>query len=135
MRVVVVGATGNVGTSVLETLASEPRVEEIVAVARRPPERPLPRSTFEPADVTHSDLVPIFRGADAIIHLAWLIQPGRDEALTRLVNVTGSERVFAAAVEAGVSSVLYASSIGAYSAGPKDRLVDESWPTEGVASS
>ncbi len=36
---------------------------------------------------------------------------------------------------AGVPSLVYASSVGAYSAGPKDRLVDESWPTEGISTS
>src|SRR5436305_8330356 len=135
MRVVVVGATGNVGTSLLEALVSEPQVEEIVAVARRSPRRRFPRTGFVAADVTKADLMPVFRGAAAVVHLAWLIQPGRDEALTRRVNVAGSERVFGAAVEAGVPSILYASSIGAYSPGPKDRLVDESWPTEGIRSS
>jgi nucleoside-diphosphate-sugar epimerase len=51
------------------------------------------------------------------------------------VNVTGSHRVFDAAVRAGVASVVYASSVGAYSPGPKDRFVDESWPTNGIESS
>lgn len=101
MRVVVLGATGNVGTSVLEALSSEDQVEEVVAV----------------------------------VHLAWLIQPGRDESLTHRVNVIGSERVFAAAVQSGVPALVYASSVGAYSPGPKDRLVDETWPTEGIRSS
>ena len=31
--------------------------------------------------------------------------------------------------------LVYASSVGAYSPGPKTRLVDESWPTDGIASS
>ena len=70
-----------------------------------------------------------------IVHLAWLIQPGRDESVTSRVNLAGSRRVFAAAVAARVPSVIYASSVGAYSPGPKDRLVDESWPTEGISSS
>jgi len=64
-----------------------------------------------------------------------LIQPGRDEPLTHSVNVAGSERLFRAIVEAKVPSLVYASSVGAYSPGPKDRLVDESWPTEGIATS
>src|SRR6185437_13260051 len=76
MRVVVVGATGNVGTSVLESLAPESRIEEIVAVARRAPGREFPRTRFEPADIASSDLGPILRGADVVVHLAWLIQPG-----------------------------------------------------------
>ena len=70
-----------------------------------------------------------------IVHLAWLIQPGRDESVTSRVNLTGRRRVFAAAVAARVPSVIDASSVGAYSPGPKDRLVDESWPTGGISSS
>ncbi|MBV9198025.1 MAG: NAD-dependent epimerase/dehydratase family protein [Solirubrobacterales bacterium] len=135
MRVVVVGATGNVGTSLLEALAGEAAVQEIVAVARRPLPRAYPRTTFTQADITSSELAPIFRGADAVVHLAWLIQPGRDESVTYAVNVIGSERVFAAAAEARVPALVYASSVGAYSPGPKDRLVDESWPTDGIRSS
>ncbi len=135
MRVVVIGATGNVGTSVLDALAGETAVEEIVAVARRAPERSYPRTRFESADITREDLVPLLRGADAVVHLAWLIQPGRDESTTYRVNVIGSERVFRAVVEAGVPALVYASSVGAYSPGPKDRLVDESWPTEGIETS
>jgi nucleoside-diphosphate-sugar epimerase len=135
MRVLITGATGNVGTSVLEALADEPAVEEIVGLARRCPERSFPRTRFHRADITRDDLTEAFRCVDAVVHLAWLIHPGRDEALTHRVNVTGSERVFAAAVQAGVRTIVYASSVGAYSPGPKDRLVDESWPTEGIATS
>jgi nucleoside-diphosphate-sugar epimerase len=34
-----------------------------------------------------------------------------------------------------VPSLVYASSVGAYSPGPKDRRVDESWPTDGIRTS
>jgi nucleoside-diphosphate-sugar epimerase len=135
MRAVIVGATGNVGTSVLEGLTAEPRVEEIVAVARRLPQRSFPRTQFVQADIASSALEPIFAGADAVVHLAWLIQPGRDESVTYGVNVRGSERLFTAAVTAKVPLLIYASSVGAYSEGPKDAFVDESWPTEGIPSS
>jgi UDP-glucose 4-epimerase len=43
--------------------------------------------------------------------------------------------VMAAVAEAGVPALVYASSVGAYSRGPKDRPVDESWPTGGVPTS
>lgn len=135
MKVVILGATGNVGTSLLEALSDEPRVEEIVAVARREPVKAFPRTRFAQADIASSDLGSIVRGADAVVHLAWLIQPGRDERVTHQVNVVGSERVFAAVAQAGVPTLVYASSVGAYSPGPKDGLVDESWPTDGISSS
>jgi len=135
MRVVVTGASGNVGTSVLQALAGTPQVQEIVGVARRRPQATFARTSFVQADIVADELVPLLRGADAVIHLAWLIQPGRDESVTHAVNVRGSERVFRATVEAGVPALLYASSVGAYSEGPKDRYVDESWPTDGTPSS
>jgi UDP-glucose 4-epimerase len=106
-----------------------------VAVARRAPLREFARTKFVQADVATSNLTGLVRGAQAVVHLAWLIQPGRDERVTHAVNVLGSQRVFAAVAEAGVPSLVYASSVGAYSPGPKDRRVDESWPTEGIASS
>jgi len=135
MRVVVTGATGNVGTSLLRALGEDPAVDEIVGLARRRPELSLPRTRWVTADVARDDLGAHFAGADAVVHLAWLIQPSRDRATTHAVNVGGSRRVFAAAAAAAVPSLVYASSVGAYSPGPKDRRVDESWPTGGIASS
>jgi len=135
MRVVVTGATGNVGTSVLSALSADESVDEIIGIARRLPGLAFPRTRFVSADVARDDLVEAFRGADVVVHLAWLIQPSRDRAETRLVNVEGSRRVFEAAATAGVPSLVHASSVGAYSPGPKDRRVDESWPTEGIPTS
>jgi UDP-glucose 4-epimerase len=135
VRVVVVGASGNVGTSVLDALAGEPAVDSVLGVARRVPELEYPRTDWVRADISSSELAPLFRGADVVIHLAWLIQPGRDEATLRATNVDGSARVFEAVAAAGVPGLVYASSVGAYSPGPKDRRVDESWPTEGIESS
>jgi len=135
MRVVVVGASGNVGTSLLRALADEPGVDSILGLARRIPEAKFPKTEWRQADIAQTALRPYFQGADAVVHLAWLIQPGRDKQTLREVNVDGSARVFAAAAAAGVGTVVYASSIGAYAPGPKDRGVDESWPTTGIRSS
>ena len=135
MRIVVVGATGNVGTSLLASLILDPQIESIVGIARRKPEIQLDKVEWAQADIVHSDLIPLFRGADVVVHLAWLIQPSRDRSVTRSVNQDGSRRVFAATVEAGVPALVYASSVGAYSPGPKEYGVDESWPTDGIPTS
>ncbi|MEU6790942.1 NAD-dependent epimerase/dehydratase family protein [Nonomuraea wenchangensis] len=131
MRVVVVGATGNVGTSLVRALSTDERVTSIVGVARRLPGWRVDRTEWRQADVASADLTRIFDGADAVVHLAWLFQPTRDPATTWRANVLGSMRVFRAAAEAGVQALVHASSVGAYSPGPKDRRVDESWPTHG----
>jgi nucleoside-diphosphate-sugar epimerase len=135
MRVAVTGATGNVGTALLRALAAEDAVSEIVGIARRVPPGGAPKTTWARADVATDDLVPLLRGAACVVHLAWLIQPGRDETVTYATNVTGSARVFEAAARAGVPALVYASSVGAYAPGPKDRGVDESWPATGIETS
>ena len=136
MRVVVFGATGNVGTSLLAALAGEPRVDSVLGVARRRPGMSFPKTTWAEADIASDELVPLLAGADAAVHLAWLIQPSHDARALYRTNVIGSERVFRAVAEAGVPALVYASSVGAYSPGPKDDAgVDESWPTDGIRSS
>jgi nucleoside-diphosphate-sugar epimerase len=135
VRVVVVGATGNVGSSLVRALSADERVESVLGVARRLPRLELPKVAWAAADVTRDALAPIFEGADAVVHLAWLIQPSRDQTTLWRTNVAGSQRVFDAVAEAGVGTLVHASSVGAYSPGPKDRAVDESWPTGGIPSS
>lgn len=135
MRVAVTGATGNVGTSVVQALSADPTIDEIVGIARRAPALSFARTRWVCADVARDDLRAVFDGLDAVIHLAWLIQPSRDRNTTLAVNVNGSRRVFEAAATAGVRTLVHASSVGAYSPGPKDRRVDESWPTKGIPTS
>ncbi|CAN5232289.1 SDR family oxidoreductase [soil metagenome] len=129
------GATGNVGTSVLRSLAAEEKVESILGVARRLPSLAMPKVEWTSADVATDELAPLFRGADAIISLSWLIQPARDLNRLWMVNVEGNSRIMRAVREAGVPAFLYASSVGVYSPGPKDQAVDENWPRNGVSTS
>lgn len=135
MRVVVTGATGNLGTSVLEALSRDPEIDSIVGLARRVPPLVLRDTSFVAADVGKDALAPIFRGADAVIHLAWQLQPSHRPELLEQTNVRGSERVFEASVHAGVPALIYSSSVGAYGGGSKERCVDESWSRDGIASS
>ncbi len=130
-----VGASGNLGTSVLRSLSMESRVESVLGVARRLPNLKVEKVEWAAADVVTDDLVPLLRGADAVVCLAWIIQPSRDLNKQWMINVEGTMRVAYATKGAGVPAFLYASSIGAYSPGPKDRRVDESYPTGGIPTS
>lgn len=133
MRVLVLGATGNVGSALLPQLQDE--VDEIVAVARRVPERRSSPVRWVEADLVSSPLGPLLRDVDTVVHLAWLIQPSRRPERTWEVNVRGTERLLEAVAASDVHTLVYASSVGAYSPGRKDRRVDESWPTNGIATS
>src|SRR5919199_1050126 len=135
MRLVVVGATGNVGTSLLRAVERDAQVESVLGVARRRPDLVVDKTEWAEADVTRDELVALFRGADVVVHLAWAIQPSRDLLSLWRINVEGSARVFRAVADAGVKNLVYASSVGAYSSGPKDQRVNEHYPTNGIPSS
>lgn len=135
MKVAIVGATGNVGSALIRALERDERVREIVGIARRVPDHVPPKVVWKAADVGQDDLVPVLEGADVVVHLAWLIQPEHTPEVLERVNVEGSRRVFEAAAAAGAGTLVYASSIGAYSPGPKSPAVDESHPTGGIESS
>jgi UDP-glucose 4-epimerase len=142
MRIVVTGATGNVGTAVLRRLHAEPGVTSIIGIARRLPdttEKPYRNVAWHAIDVGAAsaplDLEHAFAGADAVIHLAWALQPNHDERTMRRTNVHGTAQVAAAASAVSVGQLVVASSVGAYSFGPKRRRVDESWPTGGLHTS
>ncbi|RDD87811.1 SDR family oxidoreductase [Streptomyces parvulus] len=132
-RIVVTGATGNVGTSVVKLLSEDPEVGSVLGLARRIPGWTPERTEWAAVDLAsdRADLDAHFAGADAVVHLAWAFQPTHDPATTWRTNVLGSIRVFEAVAAAGVPALVHASSVGAYSPGPKDRAVDESWPTHG----
>ncbi|PZR52893.1 epimerase [Xylanimonas oleitrophica] len=146
MRVVVVGATGNAGTALLRALVAEPKVTSVVGVARRLPDRtaePYKDAEWVVADVASyqpdgpatARLAEAFEGADAVVHLAWLIQPNRERELLRRTNVDGTRRVAEAVLRAGVPHLVVASSIGAYSRVEDDEPRTEDWPTDGIPTS
>jgi nucleoside-diphosphate-sugar epimerase len=132
MRIVVTGASGNVGTAVVRSLVDDPAVESVVGVCRRPHDWSPPRTEWVWRDVAEGDLGPVFRGADAVIHLAWLFQPTRAPATTWRANVIGTRRVLDAVSESEVPAVVVASSVGAYSPRASLDPVAEDWPTDGA---
>jgi len=135
VRIAITGATGNVGTSIVSVLGTDPTVDAIVGIARRRPSWQPPKTRWVPADITTVDLDEVFRGVDVVIHLAWLIQPSRDQRAMWATNVVGTRRVLEAVGRTGVGRVITLSSIGAYAPAPAGLVVDESWPTDGVPES
>jgi UDP-glucose 4-epimerase len=143
LRVVVTGGTGNIGLRVVEALVADPDVAEVVGLARRRPSIGPQGVRWVAVDLTPpAPAVPgpdplddALRGADAVVHLAWLIQPSRDPARLWEVNAAGTARLLAAAARTGVGTFVHASSVGTYAAAPPGTAVDESWPTHGIATS
>ena len=129
MKIAITGASGNVGTALLRALHDDGAVTDIVGISRRVPpadEEPYAGVEWHSIDVgaaTDGDeavtaLAEAFAGADAVVHLAWIIFPNHDREMLRRVNVDGTRRVLEACVQAGVPHIVVASSIGAYSPDP-----------------
>jgi UDP-glucose 4-epimerase len=140
--VAVTGASGNVGTALLRRLtAPGSGVAEVRGLARREPPDVAPYSgvRWHLADLgepsSEAALIEFLDGVDAVVHLAWALQPGRHPEQLRRVNVEGTRRVARAAVGAGVRHVVHMSSLGAYSAGPPGHPVGEDWPVTGIPTS
>jgi UDP-glucose 4-epimerase len=139
MRIVITGASGNIGTALLRRLSAGGE-HDLVGVARRAPgsAAPYDAASWHAVDVGSPEatdaLTEVLREADAVVHLAWLIQPSHDRELLRRVNQGGTRAVLEATRRAGVPHLVHLSSIGAY-ATADGRWVDESWPTTGIPTS
>jgi nucleoside-diphosphate-sugar epimerase len=142
MRIAITGASGNVGTALLRRLATEPDIS-VTGIVRRPPlpgaGAPYDGVRWHAGDLGDPAIVAPLAGwladADAVVHLAWQIQPSHDRRRQRRTNVDGTAHVLAAIRRAAVDRLVFASSVGVYAPGPKTRPVDESWPATGVAGS
>ena len=135
MRVVVTGATGNLGSASVRALAAAGH--EVVGVSRRSPltEEDAPGGvSWVEADVATDDLGPVLDGADAVVHLAWRFQPTRRPEVTWAANAVGTSRVLSAAGSARAATLVCASSVAAYSPVSHDVPVDETWHTDGASA-
>jgi nucleoside-diphosphate-sugar epimerase len=139
VRIVITGATGNVGTALLAAL--DPACD-VVGCARRLPDpaaEPYRRASWHALDVglpgADRELTGLFEGADAVVHLAWAISPVRGDPPMWRTNDHGTRHVLAAAAAAGVPHLVVASSVAAYGPAPRWRKVTEDWPCDGIAHS
>lgn len=138
VRIVITGASGNVGTALLQRLSGTGH--DLVGVCRRPPGAVAPYSAATWCALDLADpgaeraLADVVDGADAVVHLAWGFQPSHDVGYLERVGVDGTRAVVRAAHRAGVPHLVHMSSLGAYSPGPDGSRVDESWPTDGIAT-
>lgn len=128
--VAITGVGGLVGSRLAAELAERPGVERIVGLDLREPEGLSQHELeFRRADVRDPAFHRFLADVDMVVHLAYQMDPLRDRATMRSVNVEGTQNVFEAAARAGVSKVVYASTALVYGAHPdNDFPLSESSP-------
>lgn len=113
MSVLVTGATGFIGSQLVQALARTG--EEVVALSRsRPPAADVRWIPFDSASPT-SGLEPELARASAVYHLAWSTVPSsadRDPSGDVRVNVAGSLRLMQLIAQASDARLIFASSGG-----------------------
>ncbi|WP_424185455.1 NAD-dependent epimerase/dehydratase family protein [Actinokineospora sp. G85] len=139
MRIVIVGGSGNIGTAVLRAALAAGHTVDAVSRRAPAPGGVYDNATWRPLDLTAAgagaQLADLARGADAVVHAAWALQPTHDRGRLRQVNVEGTRVVLDAVAKAGVPSLVYLSSVGAYAPRASLEPVDEQWPTTGMPTS
>lgn len=120
--IAVTGVSGYLGSRVASVLAADPGVDCIVGIdVVAPPGDGVAvndKLEFHELDMRDPELGKFLTGADTVVHLAFVVDPMRDEAAMADVNLGGMRNVLDASEAAGVAHVVYTSSASAYGAHP-----------------
>ena len=138
LTVAVTGPTGTFGSGLIPLLQDDDRIDRVIGIARSPFD-PAPRGwtkmEYRQGDVRDpTALEDAFRGADVVVHLAFLITGGASRETIRAINVDGTLNVFRAAAAAGARRFVYASSVAAYGFHDDNPVrITEDWPVRPAA--
>src|SRR5688500_8522075 len=136
MKYVITGGSGYIGSRLTELLVGREETERVVDIDVRPPAIPWPKTDYVSADVRDRARIRDVlerEQPDVLIHLAFLLNPIRDEARMYDIDVNGTLSVLWAASDAGVEHVLVTSSSTAYGAWPDNPVpIAEDHPVRGV---
>ena len=128
MRYLVTGATGLVGSHVVDTLLD--RGHEVHVLVRQPAIADALRGRGAKAtvgDLTDATLLPaVVEGREVVVHCAGVVQTAGDNPQLWPVNVTATERLLEASAAASVGRFVHLSSVAVY--GPAPAPIGEDAP-------
>ena len=136
VRYLITGGSGYIGGRLTDVLSARDETEKIIDVDVKPPPRAYPKTEFVKGDVRDGNAIRQLlerHKIDALVHLAFILNPSRDEAMMYDVDVNGTQATLQAASEAGTQQVLVTTSATAYGAFPDNpKPITEDWPVRGV---
>lgn len=120
MKVAITGASGYVGTRLVEFLEGQAAVELVIGIDIKPPPRAFGKLEFHSKDIRDPGLVQLFQQAhpEVVVHLAFVLNPIHNRRLMHDIDVNGTANVLRAVAAAGVRKLIVASSATAYGAHP-----------------
>src|SRR5919206_1288929 len=128
MRAFVTGGTGFIGSRVVKRLRD--RGDDVVVLARRPEKASGLDAQVVEGDLSDADAIRRgVEGCQAVFHIAADYRVGMPKSKREQMydaNVRGTERVFDAAVDAGVERIVYVSTVNIFG-NTNGRTVDESF--------
>ena len=131
----VTGAAGYIAGAFIRGLERLDQIDEILAIDINRPLRPYSsKLAFLHQNVTREigEVLQEHR-VQAIVHLAYVLNPGHDLSSIRRVNVGGLVQVLAGCADAGVQHIIYVSSASVYGAHPDNPpLITEDFPLRPV---
>ena len=131
--VAVTGVSGYVGQHLLRHLEKDAR-HAVLGLDMNTPLYAPPRMKFYQLDIRQGYLREILarERPQAVVHLAFVLQPHPDARLMHDINVEGTRNVFDAAAAAGVKKVIVMSSTAVYGAHPDNpAAIPEDTPLRG----
>lgn len=118
MRIFVTGSASCLGKALLPALCAEEWVSAVYGIDVKPTLFQHPKLATEIMDIRDSQLAGALAGADAVIHLAFVVKRGqRSLEEMRDVNVRGSARVVDAVRDLNIPKFINTSSVSVYGAG------------------
>ncbi len=119
-KVLITGVSGYIGGALCRRLEHTAWCAQVDGCDIRDPLDKLDKVRFQNLSVNGDHLAQWVAhcAPDALVHLAFVLNPMHDEALMRRINVDGTRAVLDAAVAAGTRQIMVASSGTAYGAWP-----------------
>lgn len=116
--VAITGVSGYIAQRLVHRLDADENIERIIGIDVVEPKFRPRKLDFHRLDIRDPQIAEIVSGADAVVHLAFILNPMQDEQLMRDINVGGTRNVLDAVAKSGARKLVYTSSMVAYGARP-----------------
>lgn len=118
MKVAITGAAGYFGRKIIERLDKNDEIEKILGISRRRFNHKFKKMDYYRMDVRDTNLKNLFKkyGIDAVIHLAFVLNPIHNEDEMHDINVNGFKNVLNAAKHVNAKKFIVTSSTMVYGA-------------------